>query len=453
MEKIAREDGYLDAVAEIQVSETGKNQMAGEISLHLGPRYRITGITIGGYTSIKRKTLLPYVSAQPGEWASPQKLSEGREALLFTRVFEDVQARFSAKDRSLAWAQANYQVRENPYGGALELGVILATEEGIGTDIRLSHQRLFGTLRSINLDSFVTYLPEELLNQKLSAIPFRSLTNLNYEEPIPGTSRFRGILHLGNEFNRTGIEYDWVSLTFNAGVLYRESNRITYSAQYDYEWFRRFNVTLPEVELPGVDRLGGILLLADHNALEPLLDPREGSAFHQELLLITPAMGGEFRFLRYQASGLEIIPLGKIFSLSVRGRVGILLWRSSDPTPPRLKRFRLGGPLSVRGYQRDSISPWIKTSGRDAIPLGGDRYLSGQAELQWGFSEYLALVIFQDGGWVGGFSQDVFALGYGGGFLYHTPLGPIRLEMGWKGIPIPTDTRAQLLHFYFSTVF
>jgi outer membrane protein assembly factor BamA len=453
IENSAREDGYLDAIVETRLHETGNNQIAGEILLYPGPRYRQTGVIISGLRTIGKETILNYVPTPRDGWARPKTLSEGRETLLLTRAFEDVQGRWENKDPALGWAQAHYFFRENPYGGSAEVGLVLATEEGVGADIRLSHDRLFGTFRSIRLDSFVTYLPRELFEQKASATPLRSLSNLNYEEPIPGTSRFRGIVHLGNELNRTGIEYDWLSLIFNAGLLYRETNRITYSAQYDYEWYQRFHVNLPEIEPPGIDRLGGLLFLMDYNALEPLFDPREGFAIHQDLLLTTPALGGDFRFLRYQISGLKVIPMGRVFYLSTRGRGGVLLWRASDPTPPRLKRFRLGGPLSVRGYQRDSISPWVIASTGDAIPIGGDRYLSGQAELQWRFTEQLALVLFQDGGWIGGFSQDVFAWGYGGGLLYHTPLGPIRLEMGWKGIPIPTDTRTQLIHFYFSTTF
>lgn len=97
------------------------------------------------------------------------------------------------------------------------------------------------------------------------------------------------------------------------------------------------------------------------------------------------------------------------------------------------ERFFLGGPISVRGYDKDAVPPL----GTDHTIQGGSSMINGNAELRIPFiHKTLDGVVFQD---IGVLSQSGFS-GFkkkwhpttGCGLRYHTPIGALRFDIGWK---------------------
>ncbi|NJM35891.1 MAG: BamA/TamA family outer membrane protein [Rhodomicrobium sp.] len=95
---------------------------------------------------------------------------------------------------------------------------------------------------------------------------------------------------------------------------------------------------------------------------------------------------------------------------------------------PATARFLAGGGGSVRGYAYRSVSPEI-----DGERPGGLSVADFSGELRIKVSETLGIVPFIDAAIVtndsffGGDSE--IAAGAGLGFRYHTPIGPIRLDI------------------------
>lgn len=109
-----------------------------------------------------------------------------------------------------------------------------------------------------------------------------------------------------------------------------------------------------------------------------------------------------------------------------------------------IDRFYLGGPQSIRGYERDSVPPLgveevLQPNGtiKQVLSVQGGRCMASiNAELRINVWKTLGLVIFQD---IGSLSQSgltqLLTIWYpatGLGFRYQTPIGAVRFDIGWK---------------------
>lgn len=130
-----------------------------------------------------------------------------------------------------------------------------------------------------------------------------------------------------------------------------------------------------------------------------------------------------------------------------RLRLGHVFRKRFETIMP-IERFFLGGPNSVRGYEKDAVPP-IGTSKKNVIInsqsvvineytiQGGSSMLNANVEVRFPIMrQRIQGVIFQD---LGALSQEgFFKLGdfwypaTGFGLRFKTPLGPLRFDFGWK---------------------
>ena len=120
---------------------------------------------------------------------------------------------------------------------------------------------------------------------------------------------------------------------------------------------------------------------------------------------------------------------------------------------PLSKKYFLGGATSVRGWGRYEISPLS-----EGLPIGGNSLLAFSEELRAVLRGNFGGVLFLDGGnvWAEGWTIKLNDLRYaiGPGLRYQTPIGPIRLDLGYQLNPIPgllvngaPQTRRWRIHF------
>ena len=125
-----------------------------------------------------------------------------------------------------------------------------------------------------------------------------------------------------------------------------------------------------------------------------------------------------------------------------RVRAGHIFRRSFEFIMP-LERFYLGGPYSVRGYEKDALPPLgesiiIKENQphKEYTIQGGSSMINTNLELRFTAFKNVGIVLFQD---IGALSQSGF-LGFsntwypssGFGLRYKTPIGSLRFDIGWK---------------------
>jgi outer membrane protein insertion porin family len=138
--------------------------------------------------------------------------------------------------------------------------------------------------------------------------------------------------------------------------------------------------------------------------------------------------------------------------LELKGRTGLADGYGDTKDVPIYDRFYVGGAETVRGYKERKIGP--RDPGSNA-PLGGDAMLVGNAEITFPVYEKLIKgAVFYDIGnawehvrdymkWEGGLKQ-----GFGTGVRVKTPIGPLKLDVGYP-LSDNHDDKKQL-EWYFS---
>lgn len=119
---------------------------------------------------------------------------------------------------------------------------------------------------------------------------------------------------------------------------------------------------------------------------------------------------------------------------------------------PIVERFFLGGRTSVRGYAQDMLGP----KGTDGNPTGGNMFAMGNLELRTNLGRDIGIVGFLDFGnvWKKMSQIDISSLKYtsGIGLRYKTPIGPLRIDYGFKLKREPGESRGEL-HFSLGHAF
>lgn len=159
---------------------------------------------------------------------------------------------------------------------------------------------------------------------------------------------------------------------------------------------------------------------------------------------------GEFPYLRVQPDVRYYQPLGRSLSIAMRARAGTLI--DFGDNVPRSQCLYLGGGDTVRGFAERRLSPYengVATGGRTAWLFSVEpRFEIGR--------DWLYGAVFLDGGSVARDALDFnFALGgeeglhlaAGGGLRVLTPIGPFRIDLGYRVTSGPSELGGRLAFF------
>jgi outer membrane protein insertion porin family len=233
---------------------------------------------------------------------------------------------------------------------------------------------------------------------------------------------------LNNEYKK---DYFW---RFNLGNEWIETSKVRGNLNFRQDYV---NKTLPYFFI----NPSFIIEKVDDS-----LDVKKGSiSFFSLKFMIPEYQGKPTSKLMWEQSIFK--PIYKDTLIAARFRLGYILNSEFNEVQPS-QRFYLGGPYSVRGYDKDALSPYGKQIVDDKTEYtiqGGSGMVNANLELRFPLFKSLRGVIFQD---IGVLSQTGFA-GFKGkwfpssgfGFRYKTPIGPIRFDLGfkWKHL-LPGDT-------------
>jgi translocation and assembly module TamA len=164
--------------------------------------------------------------------------------------------------------------------------------------------------------------------------------------------------------------------------------------------------------------------------LNDRLEPRKGYVLDFGLRVASDAVVSDTDIAQTWSRITWLVPQGDKARLKLRGELGAMSVGDFNALPPDL-RFFAGGDRSVRGFDYHEIG---ETNAAGTI-IGG-RYLTvASAEYEYYFKEEWGAAVFVDAGdaYTDGFSVNV---GAGFGVRWKSPLGPIRVDIGF---PVQTD--------------
>jgi outer membrane protein insertion porin family/translocation and assembly module TamA len=186
---------------------------------------------------------------------------------------------------------------------------------------------------------------------------------------------------------------------------------------------------------------------ADHDTTSSRLDPQVGFAVSGALEQAGKFLPGTFTYTEFSGEARGYLSTrrqapaasgrrGIVFAGRVRGST-IDAPPPTDAAVPFFKRYFLGGSTSIRGWGRYEVSP-LTESGQ---PIGGLSVVETSGEVRVPFGTKLSGVAFVDAGSVGRTPWHLdpggFRVAVGPGLRYDTPIGPVRLDVGFQLNPIP----------------
>ncbi|HEX2228884.1 MAG TPA: outer membrane protein assembly factor, partial [Candidatus Binatia bacterium] len=243
---------------------------------------------------------------------------------------------------------------------------------------------------------------------------------------------------------------------FNPRVEYRFSERLLgylgYRAEYnDFEDVAAATIrAIGGVQTNG--RVSGPTLGAAWTNVDNLLDPSRGEFVSVAVDHSGQPWGGSYRFYKITAEARKYWSIGWRTVFASRLRLGFADPLGAVKNLPLSERFYSGGEKSVRGFGRRRLGPLSPADD----PIGGLSLLEGSFELRRPLWQALGGALFLDFGEASTrrFHVPVRDLEFSAGFglSYQTPVGPVRVDVGFPFRPPRGDPPFQV-HFSVGAYF
>ncbi|MGH9311284.1 MAG: BamA/TamA family outer membrane protein, partial [Vicinamibacterales bacterium] len=202
---------------------------------------------------------------------------------------------------------------------------------------------------------------------------------------------------------------------------------------------------------------------------DDLVEPSQGTFFSAESSLAARALGGQVGFAKTYLQGIwfKRLPGPRRIVFATRASVGLADGFPQEPNPddpeqkpiedlPGSERFFAGGDTTIRGFALDTVGE-PKTISALGFPKGGNAVLILNAELRVPVWKDIGAAVFVDGGnvfeRVTDFDFGELRGSSGFGLRYRSPIGPIRVDLGFKMDRRELDTRRHVIHFSIGQAF
>ncbi|HLB01746.1 MAG TPA: outer membrane protein assembly factor BamA, partial [Nitrospiria bacterium] len=308
--------------------------------------------------------------------------------------------------------------------GALDFGFGYGEVERFRGFAEVSHRNLFGTGRRLSLRSELSKIEQKY--------------TLNYKEPW--------FLSLAMDA-RAGLVYQVEELEVfdrrttgaSVGLDKSFSERTKGSVQYQFEQNKCEDIQVA-AQLTSEDlqriTVGSFSPSLIRDSRDDPFNPTSGSVNGIIIKDGAKILGSEVQFVKMTLQSSWYRSMSKWLVLAISGRAGVAQKFGETEVLHCSERFFLGGRSTIRGYARDTVGVLGQTLTPELIPTGGNTMLLLNSELRFMPLKWLGIVLFMDGGNVWREYPDVklseLKYSSGAGLRYNTPIGPLRLDWGYK---------------------
>lgn len=482
---------YVRVAGEAEVDLTDQSA---EVTLEVdaGPRATFGEVEIEGLRKVPEGPVRDALQLKEGELYSRRELDLARSALFRLGVFSKVEIEPDLEDEGTTAVPITVKVEETALrsitaGGGATLDVLRLSAHG---QVGWAHRNFFGGLRkfSISVRPGVTFFPTRVDNMvaPTRVLPENSLTvrleqpsfiegrtkgfvETNYniypllfplpDEADPSEERIVGYNEVGTAVGAERMFFGR-RLPITLSMNWRSNFPFSYQGQL-VDGLERVIVSYPELQVT-------------YDFRDDPIQPTRGFLLSNDLQVALP-LGGDVTDVRLQPEARFYVPLdfARKVVFATRFSMGFVLApdygsalenanSGQDYTSPNViqdqhkllfRAFYSGGPNSNRGYAFRRVGPhgpigFLVPPGVDCSgpldtlpstclrPLGGFSLWEASAELRWNVKGPWGVVAFVDASDVS--SQKAtftFAephLSVGPGVRYGSPIGPVRLDLGWR---------------------
>ncbi len=230
------------------------------------------------------------------------------------------------------------------------------------------------------------------------------------------------------------------------------------SLTYQFENVENYNVEPGAVLSPediGHVRISSLTPALVWDLRDDIFNPKKGAVYGIALKEAMSAIGSQADFSKLTVQSSWYIPVSAGIITALSARAGEA-WPHRDTVEiPIHERFYLGGSTTVRGYTQDLVGPTAVNPDGSIAPTGGSSMALFNLEVRMALTEGFGVVAFTDAGnvWVDQrIRLDDLRASYGTGIRYGTPIGPLRVDYGWKIHRRPGESAGEL-HFNIGHTF
>jgi translocation and assembly module TamA len=424
-----REQGFI--LAELgprrAVVDHDTDSMDLTLRVRPGPLSRFGPVTIDGLTTVEQGFVAKRLDWREGELITPARLEAARASLRETGLFTSVQIDVADAPDAAGRLPVTVDLVERKHR-SIGLGVRYRTDEGPGGNVSWEHRNMFGRGERVAVEADGSFIGAFLIasfrkpdfgrrNQSLL-----SDLRLAYDDTDAFESR--------SARARIGLERllgDGMTVALGVSFLAQEVE----------------DKALDE----GSQSFGLLSLPArfEWDRSDDLFDPSAGGRLRLENEPFVDVIGNGLLFNKSRldyAHYVEVLEKPQVV-LAGRTAVGAMVGESREAIPANL-RFYAGGGGSVRGFGYQLAGALNDNDD----PIGGRSLLELSGEVRLRITETIGAVAFVDAGTVYSSSVPDFSetlrIGAGPGLRYFSPIGPLRLDVGFPLNPRDSDDTWQL---------
>ena len=429
VQSLLRNKGYL--IASVTTDWRNENsQGVFSIQVQEGPLYRFGKTEVNGLTTLPMQIVDMEKTYQEGDPYNRQELFRTQTRLYQTGLLEDIRIQTSTTPNRTADVKINVKQQKLKW---IKGGVGWGSEEKERFTLTFNHDNVWHKAHQFQIYGTISRIWKEYKSDY--TIPYFWGTRTEQQTSLS----WRGE-------NRDGYDSERILGSFALGRSLSFDMKGTVA--YQFNRTNTFNVD-PELTSISPSRSSGRSINVGLNrdkANDPFF-PTRGTRTNLHLERSGGILGGTLDFNKATMDWKAYKSLKRSFVLAGAIRTGVVKEFSPSPDVPIFERLFIGGANSVRGYKERGVGP------RDSIgnPLGGKWKLGSTLEMRFPLVWKLTGAIFLDGGQVGNRSSDVnfneWKYSSGGGLRFQTPVGPIRLDYGYKLNRDQADNSPWRFHF------
>jgi outer membrane protein insertion porin family len=409
----------------------------------------INNIEYTGLRRVKKFLIRRELELSKGDRYNREKMDISQMNIYSTGLFDYVrfELRPVVNDSNNVILHIFVQER-NPIWLGLRTGFAYEQETSYGSTLEFTaeggHRNLFGTARSIQLQiepSFSFDINEKKIHNT------KKQYNFIYVEPWIGYTRTPGIFNVSylelRQPNRDSL--DVINLGFN--IKHEFKNYLELSGGIDADFVNKlsdYTENLLYIDYLAKNQIYSINFLALRDKRNNIFNPTDGSYVDLSLALaysigyrrnndkqINKYLRMTSSWKRYQPLKYNIFNKRGAVTLATRLKGGIILELGGNKKISDTDLFFAGGASSVRGYKEQLLGPVQNNKAQ-----GGKLLLLSNAEVRIPLFWRLLGEIFIDGGNISSeinqFKPLKFKFTTGTGLALITPIGPVRLDYGYK---------------------
>ncbi|MBI4639074.1 MAG: outer membrane protein assembly factor BamA [Candidatus Tectomicrobia bacterium] len=418
-----RNQGYARAKLDTKV-EINEQEREGRVTFNVAPgEITYFGKTrIEGDEQVKQSFIQRGLGFKEGERFTLEKLYDSQRSLFNRGLFERIRLEPVNLDAEGEPVDILVTVKEAKMR-SIRFGIGYGTEDQLRVQGSWTHRNLFGGGQKLTVGGKASFILQEVSTSFQQPFFLDRATDLNGE-----------ISYRQEDQVSFGVTTLSVTTRINRSFSSTLKGFLSYNLQFNE--FRNVSSStaalLPE-EAVESNRITLFALGLQRDTSDDLFNPTRGLVTTLVFEHSDPFLGSEFRFLKGTAEAKNYLSLTTGVILASRLKFGSI--KSFDDTEviPLNQRFFSGGSTSIRSFERNRLGPLD----RRGEPLGGNSLLEGSLELRFPvFVKGLQGVVFADLGNIYpdflSFNLSDLRYAAGPGIRYNTPIGPLRLDLGFK---------------------